>query len=41
MKYKEGSKDPWENELIPEPRLPIWRYMDFHKFISLLHFRRS
>jgi hypothetical protein len=40
MKHKKGFKDPWEKELIPDPRLPIWRYMEFHKFISLLHFKR-
>lgn len=40
MKNKRGSKDLWEQNLIPDPHLPIWRYMDFHKFISLLHFKR-
>lgn len=40
MRHDTDPKDPWENEVRPERHLPIWRYMDFHKFISLLHFKR-
>jgi hypothetical protein len=40
MKHNKDPQDPWEKELIPDPGLPVWRYMDFHKFISLLHFQR-
>jgi len=40
MDYKEITQNSWETELIPEPHLPIWRYMDFHKFVSLLHFKK-
>ncbi len=29
-----------EKRFEPDPDLLIWRYMDFHKFISLLHFRK-
>ena len=28
-----------KKQYLPDPELPIWRYMEFHKFISLLHFQ--
>jgi hypothetical protein len=33
---QDQQKQPYQ----PPPELPLWRYMDFHKFVSLLHFQK-